>query len=271
MLIHPNFDPVAFNIGPIAVHWYGLSYLVAFALFLYLGRKRLKHPNFLTRKGHYVWTKLDVEDLLYFGILGAVVGGRIGYCVFYNPAFYWANPQKILMIWDGGMSFHGGMLGVIVAILFLARIKGMGFMTIADFAAPCIPPGLAVGRLGNFVNGELWGRTADPELPWGMVFQGGGSLPRHPSQLYQFLLEGLLLFVLLWIYAQRPRKLGEISGAFLFGYGALRFIAEFFREPDVQLGLLSLGMSMGQWLCLPMALAGAFIWVRAQQRFAPLN
>lgn len=265
MLIHPNFDPVAFQLGPISVHWYGLTYLVAFALFLYLGRKRLKHPNYLTRRGCRVWTKFDVEDLLYFGVIGAVVGGRLGYCIFYNPVFYWDNPAKIMMVWDGGMSFHGGILGVIVAIFSLARIKEISFLTIADFAAPCIPLGLASGRLGNFVNGELWGRTADPELPWAMVFSGAGSMPRHPSQIYQFLLEGLLLFVLLWLYAQKSRKLGEISGAFLLGYGALRFAAEFFREPDAQLGLLSLGMSMGQWLCLPMVLAGTLIWVRAQK------
>jgi phosphatidylglycerol:prolipoprotein diacylglycerol transferase len=164
------------------------------------------------------------------------------------------------------MSFHGGLLGVILAMVWYARSRQRPFWQVMDFVAPCVPTGLAAGRLGNFINGELWGRVADPSLPWGMVFLGAGDLPRHPSQVYQLLLEGLLLFVLLWLYARKPRATGQVSAAFLFGYGVFRFVAEFFREPDAHLGLLSLGMSMGQWLCLPMILGGALFWVWCARR-----
>jgi phosphatidylglycerol:prolipoprotein diacylglycerol transferase len=166
------------------------------------------------------------------------------------------------MLWKGGMSFHGGMLGVIVALALYARSRGRPFLEMMDLVAPCVPTGLASGRIGNFINGELWGRAADPSLPWAMVFpQSGSALPRHPSQLYQFLLEGLLLFALLWWYGQRERARGQVAAAFLIGYGVLRFVAEFFREPDSLLGILALGMSMGQWLCVPMVAAGVALWV----------
>ncbi|QHE86459.1 prolipoprotein diacylglyceryl transferase [Hydrogenophaga sp. BPS33] len=259
MLQHPQIDPVALQIGPLAIHWYGLTYLLAFGLFMLLGRARLRHPPY----AHITeppWTRRDVEDILFLGVVGVVAGGRIGYCLFYKPAYYLANPLEIFAVWQGGMSFHGGLLGVMLAMVWYAHSRRRPFMQVMDFVAPCVPTGLAAGRLGNFINGELWGRVADPSLPWGMVFRGAGDLPRHPSQLYQLLMEGLLLFVLLWLYARKERAQGQVSAVFLFGYGVFRFIAEFFREPDAHLGLLSLGMSMGQWLCVPMILGGAFLW-----------
>jgi phosphatidylglycerol:prolipoprotein diacylglycerol transferase len=259
MLTHPQIDPVALQLGPVAVHWYGLTYLAAFGLFMFLGLLRLRHPGFARLQGDQAWHRQDVEDILFLGVMGVVLGGRIGYCLFYKPLYYLGNPLEIAAVWQGGMSFHGGLLGVIVAMGWFARSRQRPCLQVMDFVAPCVPTGLAAGRVGNFINGELWGRLADPELPWGMVFRGAGDLPRHPSQVYQFLLEGLLLFVLLWLYARKDRPVGQVSGAFLLGYGLLRFTAEFFREPDAHLGLLSLGMSMGQWLCVPMVLGGAFM------------
>ncbi len=263
MLIHPQIDPVALQLGPVAIHWYGLTYLAAFGLFMWLGTRRLQHPPFVSLPQ---WTRRDVEDILFLGVLGVVLGGRIGYCLFYKPAYYLANPLEILAVWQGGMSFHGGLLGVLLAMGWFARTRQRPWLQVMDFVAPCVPTGLAAGRVGNFINGELWGRVADPSLPWAMVFRGAGDLPRHPSQVYQFLLEGLLLFVLLWLYARGPRKTGQVSAAFLVGYGSFRFIAEFFREPDAHLGLLGLGLSMGQWLCVPMVLAGLVMGVWASRR-----
>lgn len=260
MLQHPQIDPVALQIGPLAIHWYGLTYLAAFALFYWLGRLRLRHPPYAGITVPRPWAPRDVEDILFLGVLGVVAGGRLGYCVFYQPAYYLQHPLEVFYVWQGGMSFHGGLIGVMLAMVWYARSRGRPFLQVMDFVAPCVPTGLAAGRVGNFLNGELWGRVADPSLPWGMVFRGAGDLPRHPSQVYQFLLEGLLLFVLLWLYARRPRQTGQVSGLFLVGYGVFRFIAEFFREPDAHLGLLALGMSMGQWLCVPMVLAGVVLW-----------
>ncbi len=266
MLIHPQIDPVALQLGPVAVHWYGLTYLAAFGLFLWLGQLRLRHEPFASLKGPQAWAKRDVEDILFLGVMGVILGGRLGYCLFYKPLYYAAHPLEVFYVWQGGMSFHGGMLGVIVAMLWFARTRHRPLLQVADFVAPCVPTGLAAGRVGNFINGELWGRVASPDLPWGMVFRGGGDLPRHPSQIYQFLLEGLLLFVLLWLFARKERRQGEVAAAFLLGYGVFRFIAEFFREPDAHLGILSLGMSMGQWLCVPMILGGAGLWWWARLR-----
>jgi phosphatidylglycerol---prolipoprotein diacylglyceryl transferase len=260
MLQHPQIDPVALQIGPLAIHWYGLTYLAAFALFFWLGRLRLRHQPYASITQPRPWLARDVEDILFLGVVGVVAGGRLGYCLFYQPAYYLQHPLEVFYVWQGGMSFHGGLIGVMVAQLWYARSRGRPFMQVMDFVAPCVPTGLAAGRLGNFINGELWGRVADPSLPWGMVFRGAGDAPRHPSQVYQFLLEGLLLFVLLWLYARQPRKTGQVSGMFLLGYGVFRFIAEFFREPDAHLGLLSLGLSMGQWLCLPMIVGGIGLW-----------
>ena len=253
MLVHPQFDPIAIKLGPLAIHWYGLTYLVAFGLFLWLASLRVKQPQ----HAQAGWTRRDVEDLLFFGVLGVVIGGRLGYVLFYKPGYYASHPLEIFAVWKGGMAFHGGLLGVIAAMALYARFKGRRFFEVTDLIAPCVPTGLASGRIGNFINGELWGRAADPSLPWAMVYpQSGTDIPRHPSPLYQFALEGLLLFVLLWLYARKPRATGQVSGAFLVGYGTFRFIAEYFREPDSFLGLLALNMSMGQWLCVPMVLAG---------------
>ena len=271
MLIHPQINPVALQLGPLAIHWYGLTYLVAFGLFMFLGTRRLRHLPFSAIEGPGAWSRRDVEDILFLGVMGVVIGGRLGYCLFYKPGYYLAHPLEVFAIWNGGMSFHGGMLGVIGSMLWFARSRQRPFWQVADFVAPCVPTGLAAGRVGNFINGELWGRLSSPDLPWGMVFRGAGDAPRHPSQVYQFLLEGLLLFLLLWLYARKPRREGQVAAAFLFGYGAFRFIAEFFREPDAYLGLLSLGMSMGQWLCIPMLLGGAALWYWASTRPAGLR
>jgi phosphatidylglycerol:prolipoprotein diacylglycerol transferase len=258
MLVHPQFDPVALALGPVQIHWYGLTYLVAFGLFLFLGIRRAQMPQFASRG----WTRKDVEDMLFFGVIGVIVGGRIGYALFYKPDQYLANPLEILQVWKGGMSFHGGLLGVIVALAIFGKLRKRPFLEVMDLVAPCVPTGLASGRIGNFINGELWGRAADPSLPWAMVFpQSGQSFARHPSQIYQFLLEGLLLFVLLWWYAKKPRARGQVGAAFVFGYGVFRFIAEYFREPDSFLGLLAFNMSMGQWLCVPMIVGGAGLWL----------
>ena len=257
MLVHPEFNPVALSLGPVQVHWYGLTYLAAFVMFLALAMRRVRMPQFASLG----WTRRDVEDMLFYGVLGVVIGGRIGYALFYKPGQYLSHPAEILMVWKGGMSFHGGLLGVIGAMALFARSRGRSFLEVMDVVAPCCPTGLASGRVGNFINGELWGRPADPSLPWAMVFpQAADGVPRHPSQVYQFLLEGLLLFVLLWWYAQKPRARGQVAAAFVFGYGVFRFIAEYFREPDAFLGVLALGMSMGQWLCVPMILLGAGLW-----------
>ena len=265
MLVHPQFDPVAVSLGPLQIHWYGLTYLVAFGLFLWLASLRTKQPQFAS----VGWMRRDVEDLLFYGVIGVVIGGRLGYVLFYKPGHYLANPLEIFAVWKGGMAFHGGLLGVLTAMWWFARSRGRHFLEVTDLIAPCVPTGLASGRVGNFINGELWGRAADPSLPWAMVFpQSGFDFPRHPSQIYQFLLEGLLLFVLLWMYSRKPRQLGIVSGMFLIGYGSFRFIVEYFREPDSFLGLLALDMSMGQWLCVPMVLAGGvLVWMGRHGRF----
>jgi phosphatidylglycerol---prolipoprotein diacylglyceryl transferase len=266
MLVYPQFNPVALQLGPIAIHWYGLTYLAAFGMFVWLGAQRVKLAQFALSG----WNRRDIEDLLFYGVLGVVVGGRLGYVLFYKPGYYAGHPLEVFAVWKGGMAFHGGLLGVIVAMALFARMRGRRFFAVTDLIVPCVPTGLASGRIGNFINGELPGRAADPSLPWAMVYpQTGQSFPRHPSSLYQFLLEGLLLFVVLWVYAKKPRGLGQVSGAFLVGYGVLRFIAEFFREPDEFLGLLSLGLSMGQWLCVPMVLAGTLMWLWGRGRATP--
>jgi phosphatidylglycerol:prolipoprotein diacylglycerol transferase len=266
MLVHPQFDPVALSLGPVQVHWYGLTYLVAFVLFLWLAASRTRQPWHAERG----WTRRDAEDLLFYGVLGVVIGGRLGYALFYKPGYYAAHPLEVLAVWKGGMSFHGGLLGVIAAMALFARRRGRTFWEVTDLIAPCVPVGLASGRIGNFINGELWGRAADPSLPWAMVFpQSGSTVPRHPSQLYQFALEGLLLFAVLWWFSRRPRPEGMVSGLFLVGYGVLRFTAEYFREPDDYLGLLALNMSMGQWLCVPMVLLGLALMAWSARRGRP--
>jgi phosphatidylglycerol:prolipoprotein diacylglycerol transferase len=244
----PDIDPVLFSVGPLSVRWYGLMYLVGFLFANWLANRRADKPN----SG---WTRQQVSDLLFAGFVGVILGGRIGYVLFYGFEYFIANPLYLFEIWTGGMSFHGGLLGVITAMFIYAKRTQRSFFAVADFVAPLVPFGLGVGRLGNFMNGELWGRVTD--VPWGMVFPGAGPLPRHPSQLYEFALEGIVLFLVLNAFIRHPRPAGSVSGLFLIGYGCFRIIVEFFREPDVQLGLFAGGISMGQILSIPMIMVGA--------------
>lgn len=260
MLVHPRFDPVAFSLGPVSIHWYGLMYLLAFALFMVLGRVHAR------RRPETGWDGKQIDDLLFYGMLGVIVGGRLGEVLFFQPGHYLANPLEIVKIWRGGMSFHGGFLGVLVAMWLYGWRHGRGFWQVTDFIAPLVPLGLAAGRIGNFINGELWGRVAPADLPWAMIFPWVDNLPRHPSQLYQAAGEGLLLFLILWLYSAKPRATGAVSAVFLAGYGSLRFLAEFFRTPDPGIfGTLSLGLSTAQWLCLPMILLGAAMLLRLRR------
>ena len=251
MLVHPQFDPVAFNIGPIAVRWYGLMYLVAFVLFVVLGKYRAKQ-QLLTG-----WHPRDIDDMLFYGVFGVILGGRLGYILFYKPLYYVEHPLEIFAVWSGGMSFHGGFLGVLVALWLFARRRGKRWLDVTDFVAPLVPLGLAAGRLGNFINGELVGRATRRTLGHGVsaVRQRRAprvaALPVHAGRR--------VLFVILWMYTSRRRPMGAPSGLFLAGYGALRFIAEYAREPDSFLGTLALGLSMGQWLSLPMMVAGVLM------------
>ena len=260
MLHHPQIDPIALQLGPVSIHWYGLMYLLGFAAVWLLGRRRI-------RQGCSALSVRDLEDIIFYSVIGVVAGGRLGYALIYKPGQYLASPLDILRIWEGGMSFHGGLIGVIVVWIWYARRRGMSFFDVSDFIAPMIPLGLAAGRWGNFINGELWGRPTD--LPWGMVFPHAGPIARHPSQLYEMVLEGLLLFAFLWWYSSTPRRRGQVSGMFLLGYGTARFLVEFTREPDDFLGLLAGGLSMGQLLSIPMVLAGAFILWRCAERSSP--
>ena len=258
MLVHPQFDPVAFHLGPLAVRWYGLMYLTGFILFIVLGRHRARQ-QMLTG-----WRPSDVDDMLFFGVFGVILGGRLGYVLFYKPLYYLAHPLEVFEVWHGGMSFHGGFLGVLIALVFFARRRGKALLDVTDFVAPLCPLGLAAGRLGNFINAELVGRPTD--VSWAMVFPQVDNVPRHPSQLYEFGLEGLLLFAILWIFALRQRPRGAVSGLFLIGYGAFRFIAEFTREPDNFLGFLAGGLTMGQWLSMPMIAAGIVMMLWSYRR-----
>ena len=257
VLVHPNFDPVALHLGPIAIRWYGLMYLIGFAAFFFLARRRTRTQP---------WSGASyqlVDDMLFYGVLGVILGGRLGYVLFYKPMHFIANPIDIIKVWEGGMSFHGGFLGVAIAAVLVARKHNIRWLALTDFIVPMIPIGLATGRIGNFINAELYGRVTD--VSWGMVFRahGAGNLPRHPSQLYHFALEGVSLFIVLWMFSSKQRPLGAVSGLFLIGYGLFRFFVEYFREPDDFLGLLSLGLSMGQWLSLPMFIAGVGMMVWA--------
>ncbi len=255
---YPNIDPVAVSLGPLKVHWYGLMYLVGFAGAWWLARLRARKPG-------APFNEEQVGDLIFYGMLGVILGGRIGYVIFYNFDKFLADPLWLFQVWTGGMSFHGGLLGVILAMWWYGRSQGVRFFDVADFVAPLVPVGLGAGRIGNFINGELWGRVTDS--PWGMVFPTGGPLPRHPSQLYEFALEGVVLFILLWTYSSKPRPTMAVSGLFLVGYGTFRILVEFVREPDPQLGYLAWGwLTMGQVLSVPMVLAGMILMVLAYRR-----
>lgn len=264
MLVHPQFDPIALQLGPIAIHWYGLMYLTGFALVWLLGTARI-------RKGLAPVNRQGLEDLIFYCVAGVILGGRLGYVLFYKPTYYLQHPVEVFYIWQGGMAFHGGLLGVLAAMALFAYKRKISFFTLSDFLAPLVPLGLAAGRLGNFINGELWGRASS--MPWAMVFpQAQDGIARHPSQLYQMSLEGILLFIILWLYSSKPRATGKVSGLFLIGYGFFRFIVEFTREPDSFLGLLTAGLSMGQLLSLPMILVGLFIFLRAgKQNHSPTH
>ncbi|MDP2559493.1 prolipoprotein diacylglyceryl transferase [Photobacterium damselae subsp. piscicida] len=256
-LTFPQIDPVLVQIGPLAIRWYGLMYLIGFAFAMWLANRRADQPG----SG---WTKDQVSDLLFAGFLGVVIGGRIGYVLFYNFNLFLANPLYLFKVWTGGMSFHGGLLGVITAMFWYGHKNGRTFFSIADFIAPLVPFGLGMGRLGNFINGELWGRVTD--VPWAMIFPTGGPLPRHPSQLYEFLLEGVVLFIILNLFIRKPRPTGAISGLFLLCYGSFRFFVEFFRQPDAQLGFFDGWLTMGQILSTPMILLGAAILIWAYKK-----
>ncbi len=262
MLMYPHFDHVAISLGPVKIHWYGLMYLIGFLLFLYVGKWRLK------KYGHAFLTPKLVDDFLFYGALGVVIGGRVGYCFLYQPEHYLSNPLDILKVWTGGMSFHGGLIGVLIAIYLFARKHKSTFFVMADFVAPLVPFGLFFGRIGNFINGELYGRFMTSNLPWGMIFPASGSeLPRHPSQIYNALGDGVFLFLVLWIYARKPRKVGQVSGLFLITYGVTRFFLEFFREPDSFVLWIeqSTGLSLGQYYCLPMVIFGLVIFYYASK------
>lgn len=258
MFIHPSFDAIAIHLGKFGIHWYGLMYLVGFLAFLGLGKWQINHRTW------YGWNMQMLDDALFFGALSVILGGRLGYVLFYQFSYFIHHPIEIFAVWQGGMSFHGGFLGVLVAMWFFARKYQLKWLNIMDFVAPLVPIGLGAGRMGNFINGELWGRVTNAQ--WGMVFPKVDNLLRHPSQLYEFGLEGIVLFLILWIYSAKPRETGAISALFLISYGSFRFLAEYTREPDAYLGLLSMGFSMGQWLSLPMILLGIWMWFQAQQK-----
>jgi phosphatidylglycerol---prolipoprotein diacylglyceryl transferase len=248
MLIHPLPDPIAISIGPLSVHWYGLMYLLAFIQFILLGRVRARQPH-MAAAG---WKTEHLEDMLFYGVLGVVIGGRLGEVLFYNPAYYFGHPLEIFAIWKGGMSFHGGFLGVLIAMALWARKAGKHLIDVYDFIAPMVPLGYAAGRIGNFINAELPGRIADPSLPWAMIWPNVDNLPRHPSPIYQALVDGVLLFVIVWIYARKQRPPLAVGALFVGGYGLARFFTEYFRTPDYEVHFAGLTISAGQMLSLPM-------------------
>ncbi len=257
MLHYPQIDPIALHLGPLAVRWYGLMYLLGISLGWWLLHRRCRDKD-------YGFSKEEVSDLIFYAALGVVIGGRLGYILFYDTALIWQAPLTILKVWQGGMSFHGGLLGVLAACWLFCRKYHKAFMAVMDFIAPVVPIGLAFGRLGNFINGELWGRVTN--VPWGMVFPTGGPFVRHPSQLYEFLLEGVALFCLLWWYSSRKPPRMAVSALFLLGYGVARIFCEFFRMPDVQLGFIAFHwLTMGQILTFPMIILGVILWVYAHK------
>lgn len=263
-LTYPHIDPIIVSFGPFhifgesfepALRWYGFMYLVGFVAAMWL-------LNRYADRSKGVWNRDQVSDLLFYAFLGVILGGRIGYVLFYNFDLFLANPLYLFKITEGGMSFHGGMIGVILAMWYIARKQGRTFFQVADMVAPVVPIGLGAGRIGNFINGELWGRVTD--VPWAMVFPSGGPYPRHPSQLYEFALEGVALFILLNWYKRKPHQAGAVSGMFLVGYGIFRCLVETVRQPDAQVGFFLSYVTMGQILSIPMILFGLYLIFRKQ-------
>ena len=261
---YPVIDPVAIALGPVKVHWYGLMYLIGFAAAWMLGKYRARQPGSVLNEN-------QVGDLVFWGALGVVLGGRFGYVFFYNFDKFLSDPLWLFQVWTGGMSFHGGFLGVILSCALYCKNQGLNFFKVADFAAPLVPIGLGAGRLGNFIGGELWGRAAD--LPWAMVFpRDPFALARHPSQLYQFALEGLVLFAILWVFSRKTRPTLSVFGLFMACYGGFRFVVEFFREPDAHIGFIAWDwLTMGQILSLPMIIIGVIFMVVAYRRAAQIS
>lgn len=258
MLQYPHINPIAFHIGPLPVHWYGLMYLFAFLIGWVLLIWRVKRFD-------YGMNADMVSDLVFYVALGVILGGRIGYMLFYDLSVFIHHPLSLFKVYQGGMSFHGGLIGVCIALWLFAKRKSIPVLVLTDLLAPIGPIGLGLGRLGNFINGELFGRVTT--LPWGMVFPNGGPLPRHPSMLYECILEGLVLFICLWLYTLKPRARGMASGLFLIGYSIFRFAVEFVRQPDPQLGFVAFGwMTRGQELCIPMLIIGIILVVMAKRR-----
>lgn len=258
MLIHPMPDPIAIQIGPLAVHWYGLMYVLAFALFIILGRVRIKQPH-IAKLG---WKKEDLDDMLFYGMLGVVIGGRLGEVLFYRPEYFMRNPLEIFMVWHGGMSFHGGFLGVIAAMYLWSRKAGRNLFDVLDFIAPLVPLGYAAGRLGNFINAELPGRIAPETLPWAMQWPGI-PYPVHPSPIYQMLVDGILVFIILWLYARKQRPRMAVGAMFTLLYGCARFFTEYFRTPDWEVVWLGVPITSGQMLSLPMIVVAIALLVWA--------
>ena len=252
-------DPIAFSLGPLHVRWYGLMYLLAFVQFIWVGRIRIKQPH-IAAAG---WKKEDLDDMLFYGVLGVVIGGRLGQVFFYDPSFYFHNPSQIIAVWNGGMSFHGGFLGVLLAMAWWGRKKGRKLMDIMDFIAPMVPLGYAAGRLGNFINAELPGRIADASLPWAMIWPNVDNLPRHPSPIYQMLVDGILLFIVLWLFSRKPRPRMAVAGMFSLLYGCARFFTEYFRIPDYNVTFGGITISAGQMLSIPMVILGIILLVLA--------
>ena len=256
MLIHPMPNPIAIQIGPLAVHWYGLMYVLAFALFIALGRVRIRQPH-IAALG---WKKEDLDDMLFYGMLGVVIGGRLGEVLFYRPEYFFHNPLEIFMVWHGGMSFHGGFLGVILAMYLWGRKAGRNLFDVLDFIAPLVPLGYAAGRLGNFINAELPGRIAPETLPWAMHWPGI-PYPVHPSPIYQMLVDGILVFIILWLFARKPHPRVAVGAMFTLLYGCARFFTEYFRTPDWEVVWFGVPITSGQMLSLPMIIGAIALLV----------
>jgi len=264
MLIHPLPDPIAIAVGPLAVRWYGIMYVIAFVLFIALGRLRIKQPHMASAN----WTNTDLDDMLTYGVLGVIIGGRLGEVLFYHPAYYFDHPKETLAVWNGGMSFHGGFLGVLFAMGVWAKFHGRRLMEVMDLIAPLVPLGYAAGRIGNFINAELPGRVAESNLSWAMIWPNVDSLPRHPSPIYQALVDGVLLFIVLWFYSRKQRPYMAVSGVFAAGYGCARFFTEYFREPDYEVMIGPWVISAGQMLSLPMIILGVGLLLVAYKKYS---